>query len=340
MTKGLAMQRFVHVFVLALIATAACAASPAAVGEADESLSTVEASASADVQIIVEPGDHDAALVSAIQQATKSVHMTMYLLTAPDVISALVARHQAGVDVRIILNEHFSTPGNGNQTAFDTLTAAGISVVWAETSFTYTHEKCVVIDGKTAWIMTMNATKTSPTENREFLAIDTTHTDVVEAEAQFTADFAHTPYTPTGNLLMSPVSARPGIVSLLGTAQHSIDFEVEEVSDTGIVTAMCAAAGRHVSVRGVIPSGSQTSTVQRAVAALKTCGVTLVARAHPYPHAKAIVVDGARAYVGSANFSPTSLDRNRELGLVTSNAAAVATVATTVAGDIKAGTAL
>jgi phosphatidylserine/phosphatidylglycerophosphate/cardiolipin synthase-like enzyme len=295
---------------------------------------------SPDVRIIVEPSDHGSALIDAINAATTSVHVTMYLLTDTDVLNALVARHNAGVEVKIVLNQRFDTPGNPNQITFDQLQHAGVPVVWSPSTFTFTHEKCVVIDQSTAWIMTMNASKSSVSKNREYLAVDTTAADVVEAEAQFAADFAGQPYTPTGNLLMSPVTARPGIASLIQSATHSIDFEVEEMSDTAIATELCAAAGRSVVVRGVISTTSRSAAAQRTLTQLQGCGAKLVSLSHPYIHAKAIVVDGTSIYVGSANYTQTSLDHNRELGLVTSNPAAVSAVATSVAADITAGTGL
>ena len=52
-----------------------------------------------------------------------------------------------------------------------------------------------------------------------------------------------------------------------------------------------------------------------------------------FMHAKLIVADGARAFVGSQNFSATSLDQNRELGILVADPAALATLAGTFAGD-------
>ena len=58
---------------------------------------------------------------------------------------------------------------------------------------------------------------------------------------------------------------------------------------------------------------------------------------NPTVHAKAIVVDNALAYVGSINLTAASILHNRELGIITDNAAAVTTVATTIAADFAAG---
>jgi phosphatidylserine/phosphatidylglycerophosphate/cardiolipin synthase-like enzyme len=50
-----------------------------------------------------------------------------------------------------------------------------------------------------------------------------------------------------------------------------------------------------------------------------------------------MVVDNALAYVGSINFTAASITHNRELGIITDDAAAVTLVATTVAADFNAG---
>jgi phosphatidylserine/phosphatidylglycerophosphate/cardiolipin synthase-like enzyme len=52
-----------------------------------------------------------------------------------------------------------------------------------------------------------------------------------------------------------------------------------------------------------------------------------------YAHAKAIVADGQRAFVGSENLSAASLDRNRELGVIVADRRAIATLQATFAAD-------
>lgn len=61
-----------------------------------------------------------------------------------------------------------------------------------------------------------------------------------------------------------------------------------------------------------------------------------------YIHGKVVEADygtgHARAFTGSENFSSTSLHRNRELGLVTADRKALASIATTFSGDFSRGT--
>jgi phosphatidylserine/phosphatidylglycerophosphate/cardiolipin synthase-like enzyme len=294
------------------------------------------------VRIVVEPSDRGQSLVDAIRAARASIHVTMYLLTSSTVIDALAAQARAGREVRVILDQRFppGVTGSPNQTAFDTLAQAGAQVHWAPTAFTYTHEKCVLLDGATAWIMTMNAAATAPTDNREYLAVDTDPDDVAEAEAIFAADFEGRPITPTGKLVVAPVDARPRLIGLIGAAKATLLVEGEELSDRAIVDALVARAEAGVATTVVLPSTGSNAAQDQAAARLRAAGARVVALARPYVHAKALVVDDALAYVGSENFSTGSLLYNRELGVVVGAAAAVRAVADTITADAAAGSPL
>ena len=294
---------------------------------------------STNVSIIVEPdGKSGAEVVSAINAAKTSVHMTMYMLSNSDVISALISRHKAGVDVKVLLDSSSQT---SNGSVYSQLKSAGVGVAWSSTQFTFTHEKCVLIDGKTAWIMTMNLTQSSPDANREYLAIDTTPADVTEAEAIFQGDFAgKPPASVSGPLVVAPINAVTSIVNLIASAKTTIDVEAEELSDYHTADALKAALGRGVKVRVVLSDATQTSSGQAAVAEVKGAGGKLVTVSTPYIHAKTLVVDGATAYVGSENFSTGSLQYNRELGVIFSIASEVQKITATISSDFSKGTAL
>src|SRR5690242_4774924 len=182
---------------------------------------------SSGVTIIVEPNNnHASELINAINGAQHSVYMTMYQIDNTSIINALVARKQAGLDVQAILDGS-TTCKSWNTPAYNTLHSAGVAVVWSNPTFTYTHEKTVIIDGKTAWIMTMNANTSPPSSNREYLAIDTDTADVAEATAVFQADHAMQSITPTGGLVVADTNARQKLVTLIDSANTNLDIEVE-----------------------------------------------------------------------------------------------------------------
>jgi cardiolipin synthase A/B len=297
--------------------------------------------ATTQVSIIVEPTDNAAALISAIRGAKTSVHMTMYLMTSDSIVNALVAAKNAGREVKVILNKTFpSGTSTDNQSSFSDLQTAGVDVHWSWSEYTLTHQKTVIIDSQTAWIMTMNATVSAPKENREYLAVDSDPDDVAEAEAIFQADFNSTRIMPSGKLLVSPINAVDGLLSMIRGARTSIDIEAETLSDTAITDALVESKGRGVTVQIVLADDPPSSAQTTAVSKLKAGGAKLVSVSTPYIHAKSMVIDGTRAYVGSENYTTSSLKYNRELGVVFTTPSEVAKVLSTTRSDFAKGTAL
>jgi phosphatidylserine/phosphatidylglycerophosphate/cardiolipin synthase-like enzyme len=194
--------------------------------------------------------------------------------------------------------------------------------------------------------MTMNMTVTSPTDNREFLVVDTDPADVADAEAIFRADFTNVDVRVKGKLVVSPQQAstpdaRARIVSLVDNARFTLSVEGETFSDTEVTSALVAAKKRGLAVKVVLDGTIEATPAQQtAVAALKAAAIGVVTVKTPTIHSKAIVSDGTRAYVGSQNFTMNSLMNNRELGVIFDNAAAVKTVESTILADHAAGKAL
>jgi cardiolipin synthase len=314
---------------------------------------------SSGITITVEPdGSGDAAgLLSAINSATTAVHVEMYLLTNSKYIDAFIALHKAGKDVKVVLNQTFpsgTSSSDTNANSYSQLMSAGVPVVWAPSFYTYTHEKAVIIDpaGGTysqVWIMTMNLDTDAPKDNREFLAQDTNAPDIAEAEAIFQADYVNTSITPTGTLIVAPAPPNncvTQLVDLVNSATTSIDLEAEELDDSGteseakVFSALTAKAKAGVTVHVVLEDSSDSEQTT-AVSALEAAGGKVVGYSCSGKgldiHAKALVADGARAYVGSENFSGGSLGYNRELGIIFTEASEVAKVYSTIQSDFAAG---
>ena len=54
--------------------------------------------------LIVLPDDTAKPILEAIAQAKKSIRVKMFLFSDPSLLEAVIAAHQRGVDVRIMLN--------------------------------------------------------------------------------------------------------------------------------------------------------------------------------------------------------------------------------------------
>lgn len=293
------------------------------------------------VRVVVEPTDNAAALLAAVRGAKTSVHVIMYLFTNDTFLNALVAQKNAGREVKVILNQNYPFPSDSNDAAYNQLKSAGVDVVWAPPGFTYSHSKGVLIDGKEAWIMTMNLTRTSPLDNREYLVVDSQPSDVAEAEAVFSADFGGQAFSLANRLVVSPLNARARLLALVRGARTTIDISAQALSDTELVTALIDQQKAGVTVRAVVEGASATQpSMSAALGRLKRGNVVVKSMNGLDAHAKAVVVDGVTAYVGSINFTKTSMDENRELGVIFSEPASVGTVKSTIASDFAGGTLL
>jgi cardiolipin synthase len=286
------------------------------------------------IALVVEPDAGADAIVGLIAAARVSVWMEMYLLTDARAVAALADRARAGCDVRVILEPAPYQSEDANQPAFAELAAAGTSVRWATPRFTYTHAKALIIDHARLAVMTLNLTGAGLGSNREYAAVDDDAADVAAAEAVFAADETGAGARATARLVTSPDASRTAITDVIDRAIVSLAIETEELTDAGIVDALVAARARGVAVTLVWPGPAGAGA---AFATVATAGATVRAVSDPAIHAKVVVADGRMLYVGSANFTPTSLDHNREIGLRFEDAAVARRVAATVADDAARG---
>ena len=333
---------------------AACGASPSAWG-ALRGIGRTGALAVGDsgLQLYTMPDDGAAPLLDAIQGAQKSIHLELYMLTTTnasgDLMQALIDKAKAGLDVRVMLDPHPYIPAsapkcqpstmNINAKAFKALTAAGVMIKASNPRFVYTHEKGMVIDGTTAYIMTCNWTTSAFKKNREYVVADQNPQDVAEVDAIFEADWQSQPIAPSDPaLVVSPDNSRAKILSLIDTATRSIALESEVFTDPEVASHIAAKVQAGVDVKALLAFERPTSCGDdldgQETQIMQSSGITAFA----FPkrlvmHAKAIVVDGTRAYVGSENFSENSLDHNREMGLLVDDPAIVSALARTVATD-------
>lgn len=304
------------------------------------SAAPVRAGGATGLQVFVEPAAGESPVLHAIETAQRSVWVEVYLLTDRNVINALEDAAQRGVQVRVLLELNPYGAGTVSpQETLQELQAAGVQAEGADSAYHYTHEKAIIVDGATLLILTANLTKSalggsSYADNREYGIVDSTAADVQEAMSIFQADWQRT--TPTlsdPNLVVSPVNARSRILALIAGARATLLVEDEEMYDHQSEDALIAAAQRGVNVEVVLPAPSGTSGADPDVSRLLQGGVHVRYISNVYMHAKMMVADGHMAFVGSENFSATSLDENRELGILIADQTVIATLTQTFQQD-------
>ena len=298
------------------------------------------------VQVFVEPTAGESVITNAIDQAKQSVWLEIYLLTDKKVVSALESAAHRGLDVRVMLEpDPYGIGTTSPQETLDKLSAAGIKAQPASPSFSLTHEKGMIIDGQTVYIMTCNFTLAALgtgkyTLNREYGIIDNNAQDVQAVSAIFNADWnrSNAQYNDP-NLVVSPDNSRNAFASLINGTHKTLAIEAEEMQDSQIEQDLVNAAQRGVQVQVILPASSSSDenagsdSNSQGISTIEQGGVQVKEDHHLYMHAKIIIVDGQQAFVGSENISTASLDHNRELGLIVSDQSVLSTLQQTFQQD-------
>jgi cardiolipin synthase A/B len=322
---------------ISLVAAVAAAAMGIAAAPA-----TPASAAAATYTLFTEPNQGFSPVYDLINGAKTSIDMTMYELEDTTAEKDLAAAEKRGVDVRVILDQREKSD---NSAAYTYLKNNGVHVVYSWSKYYYTHEKSLVIDGSTAVIMTANLTSQYYSTSRDFGVIVTNAKDIAAIVKVFNADYAHEAVTPGdgANLVWSPTNSQTKLLALINGAESSLRIYSEEMDDTAIENALVSAAERGVDVQ--LCGENEDGEYDSAYTTLADAGVHISYYSNPdgfYIHGKVIEADygesDARVFIGSENFSNTSLTENRELGLIIRNQTIMSSIASTFASDFKNGT--
>lgn len=121
------------------------------------------------VQFYFSPDDGVAEhILDLINAATESVHFLAYSFTSDDIGQAIIARAQAGLEVRGVVDVSQST-GDGSE--YETLKAAGVNVRLDGNSNGLMHDKVIIIDRSIVITGSYNFTAAAENKNDENLVV-------------------------------------------------------------------------------------------------------------------------------------------------------------------------
>ena len=266
--------------------------------------------------LLIGPTGLENALLAAIRGATRELSVMMYELDVASFVDAFIALKGAGVNVRILLDASQTTLAT-NATARQRLGTAGVTVKNTPSTFTYSHSKVVILDRTRAIVMSANMNGYSMQSERNYGALLDDAEDVADLQSVFDTDWNGTGVPELGctRLIVSPNNSRDRLTAFLSGAQRSIDMSVMYVTDTGILTAIKARKQAGVAIRILLADPGWITSNTATAAALADGGISVKYLTSIELHAKLAIVDGV-AFIGSENFSSTSLNRNREVGVL------------------------
>lgn len=287
------------------------------------------------LEVVATPEAGEAPYLAALTNATTSIDLAVYLMGYGGILDALQAKAAAGVHVRVLLAEGRK---DTNQKYYDQLAAAGVEVKWSSPLFQHFHVKYFIVDGAVAVMSTGNFSKTFSIEReRNFVATIRDRADIADLQTMFDTDWQQTAGLALSctRLIVSPINARERLIGLIDSAQQTLEIESMQFADRDIRDAVARRVADGVTVRALLAEASWIDANADAASFLKGLGVPV--KSIPHLHTKAIIADGQRVYIGSENFSYTSLDKNREVGVFVGEASSVAPVRATFEQDWAAG---
>ena len=191
--------------------------------------------------LVTEPNQGLASIYNLLSSAKKSIDMTMYELNDSQVTTILATVAANGVTVRVILDQNNEKASN--TAAYNPLTAAKVSVHWANPAYACTHQKTITVDQATSAIMTLNLTSEDYATTRDFAVITNDPADVAAIETTGGPAGVFTHFATPAALLegaRSLYGARPQalLITVVG-----LDFELGEKLSEPVQLALESLAG-------------------------------------------------------------------------------------------------
>ena len=272
--------------------------------------------------LIVLADDSVRPIVKAIAAARRSLRLKMFVFTDPSLLNAVIAASRRGVTVQVLLNPARRSGEQDNEHTRKVLERRRVDVRDASPAFVLTHEKSMVIDEESAFVMSLNWTTRNLVETRDYAVVTTRRRDVREIVDGFDADWHRQAFTPAqdSDLVWCPGPGRDRICQFIDDARRRLYVQNERLQDAVILERLVRAARRGVKVRVMVraPHTLKRAKLIEGVGGLRILhdvGVKIRKLKHLKLHGKALLADGKAAMIGSINLATGSLDGRRELAI-------------------------
>jgi cardiolipin synthase len=256
------------------------------------------------VKLIIQPDDGVTPLVQAVRSAKKTIDIIIFRFDRAELEKALEAAVARGVVVRALI-AHTNRGGEKILRKLELrLLDAGVTVARTADDLPRYHGKLMLVDD-TLHVFGFNYTKLDIEKSRSFGIVTTEPRLVKEACALFEADSTRQAYVPSHDeLVVSPESSREILSGFIRKAKKELLIYDAKISDRLILRLLAERAKSGVEIRmfGKVGKGA-TGIDARKLPDLRL-------------HVRAIIRDGAAAFVGSQSLRKLELDGRREVGVI------------------------
>jgi phosphatidylserine/phosphatidylglycerophosphate/cardiolipin synthase-like enzyme len=257
------------------------------------------------VKLLVEPDDGFAPFLKQIKGARRSIDTTIFRFDLGELQKAFEAAVTRGVRVRAFI-AHTNSDGEKRLRKLETeLLASGVILARSDDDLVRYHGKMLIVDRAVLHVMAFNYTRLDVNKSRSFSFSTRNQRLVQEALKLFESDMARQPYAPgSEDFVVSPENSRTRLAAFLRGARRQLLIYDPKLNDPMMMRLLQERARKGVDVRVLGHVGKRAA----GVAAAKMPGLRL--------HARVIIRDGSRAFLGSQSLRKAELDERREVGIV------------------------
>ena len=274
------------------------------------------------MKLIIQPDDGIAPVLRAIDKAKRFIDIMIFRFDRPEVEKALHAAVARGVKVRAPI-AHTNKGGDKTLRKLELrLLEGGATVARTADDLARYHGKMMVIDNQTLHVYGFNYTKLDIDKSRSFGILTRDKKLVGEAIRLFEADALRQDYAPDHHrLVVSPENSRAVLTAFVKGARRQLLIYDAQVSDNAVQKVLADRAGDGVEIRIL-------GTLEKDIKGIK------VRKLGPMRlHVRAIMRDGAEAFVGSQSLRKLELEGRREVGVIVKNAGVVRKMIATFEAD-------
>ncbi len=272
--------------------------------------------------LIVLPDDAATPILEAIGKAKKMLRIKMFVFSDPALLDAVIAAHERGVRVQVMLNPERRSGEEDNEATRRKLSKAGVAVKDSNPAVDLTHEKSMVADDAVAFVKSLNWATKNLTETRDYAVVTDHRHEVGEIVEGFEADWERQAFDPGSDarLIWCPINGRDRIAQFIDAAKHTLFVQNERYQDAVILERLVRAAERGVKVHIMArpPHSLKKEKLVEGVGGLRILddvGIKIHKLKGLKLHGKMLLADGIAAIVGSINLAPGSFDSRRELAI-------------------------
>lgn len=256
------------------------------------------------MRLIIQPDDGVIPLVQAVRKAKKNVDIVIFRFDRAALAKALQAAVGRGVSVRALI-AHTNSGGEKSLRKLELmLLDSGVTVARTADDLPRYHGKMMIVDDR-LFVLGFNYTNLDIERSRSFGIITKDRGLVKEASGLFDADSTRQPYKPgDSHLAVSPETSREILTAFIRKAKRQLLMYDTKVSDRLMLRLLAERAKAGVEIRLLGKLGKGASGIE----ARKMPDLRL--------HVRAMIRDGAAAFVGSQSLRKLELDGRREVGII------------------------